>query len=535
MTPPANSEPSLIGAIIADRYRILSHVGEGGMGQVYLAEHVLMKRRSAIKVMRPALVGDAEALQRFTREAENASKLSHPNVASIFDFGETPEGIVYLAMEFIDGESMHAKLERDVAMHPEVASDIVGQAADALQAAHDLGILHRDLKPDNLMLSTRPDGTFMVKLVDFGIARTIDDSAKRVTKTGMVIGTPEFMSPEQLSGEPLDARSDQYALALVAFVALTGQEAFGQSTGKDSFILRLTSRPRRLAEVRPDIDWPITLQSVFDRALSPEANDRYEQISHFADGLAIAISTIPQTETAEIYRRALEGRAIGAARRTPGMEQAPLTPPAGKKSAEKKPDRKSPRLAAATAIGMPAAQLLAATPVRPIGMPDSSRRSLWSTLFLVGVACYGFYWYGAQKSSGPARAVSDAIASVSRAVATPVMPFLNRLRSSATVPATDAATSPVGSTAPADVARSGRKGGAATAKETDAAAAASAAAASAAAASRAAAVTPAATGAAPAPVATPTRAKTDSAARDSTPRDSVPAKKPPTDTIKPPA
>ncbi len=480
------------------------------MGQVYLAEHVLMKRRSAIKVMRPALVGDAEALQRFTREAENASKLSHPNVASIFDFGETPEGIVYLAMEFIDGESLHAKLARDVAMHPEVASDVIGQSADALQAAHDLGILHRDLKPDNLMLSTRPDGTYLVKLVDFGIARTTDAGATRVTKTGMVIGTPEYMSPEQLSGEALDARSDQYALALVAFVALTGQEAFGESTGKDSFILRLTSRPRRLAEVRPDIDWPITLQSVFDRALAPEANDRYEQISHFADGLAIAISTIPQSETAEIYRRALDGRAIGAARRTPGLEQAAVTPSAGKKAPEKKPDRKSPRLAAATAIGMPAAQLLAATPARPIGIPQS-RRSIWPTLLLIGAATYGLYWYGAQKSSGSARAVSDAIASVSRTVAGPVMPYVNRIRQSATV-RTDSAVTPAANTSPAStVPPLERK------KSTV--------------------NVPAAVSGAAEPTTAPVAAKpkVDSTARDSTPRDSVPVKKAPTDTIKPPA
>jgi eukaryotic-like serine/threonine-protein kinase len=155
VSPSARTE--LVGHVIGGRYRVVSQLGEGGMGQVYLAEHVRMKRKSAVKIMRPALVGDAEALQRFTREAENASKISHPNVASIFDFGETDEGLVYLAMEFVDGEALAATLKREVALPPLVAADIIGQAADALQAAHDLGILHRDFKPDNLMLTKRAD------------------------------------------------------------------------------------------------------------------------------------------------------------------------------------------------------------------------------------------------------------------------------------------------------------------------------------------------------------------------------------------
>ena len=213
----------LVGTVIADRYRIVSRIGEGGMGQVYLAEHVRMKRKSAIKIMRPALVGDIDALQRFTREAEHASQLSHPNIAAIFDFGETAEGVVYLAMEYVDGQSMGAMLDRDGVLHPDVAADILGQAADALQAAHDLNMLHRDIKPDNIMLGRRSDGTYMVKLVDFGIARSMDGSDQKVTRTGFAIGTPEYMSPEQLAGDTLNARSDQYALALVAFFALTGK------------------------------------------------------------------------------------------------------------------------------------------------------------------------------------------------------------------------------------------------------------------------------------------------------------------------
>ena len=312
----AREPESLVGTLVADRYRIVSRIGEGGMGQVYLAEHIRMKRKSAIKIMRPSLLDDRDAVQRFSREAENASQLSHPNIAAIFDFGTTADGVIYLAMEFVDGESLAAKLERETALHPDIAVDILGQAADALQAAHDAHMLHRDVKPDNIMLGLRPDGTHLVKLVDFGIARTIDGADQKVTRTGLAIGTPQYMSPEQLSGETLDPRSDQYALALVAFTALTGKEAFKAESSKESLILRLTSRPRTLRDARDDIDWPETLQDVFDRALSPEPSARFDSVSAFADALSAAVASMTSTQTAELYRRALDVRVANVTARS---------------------------------------------------------------------------------------------------------------------------------------------------------------------------------------------------------------------------
>ncbi len=319
----------LIGTVIAERYRVVSRIGEGGMGQVYLAEHVRMKRKSAIKIMRPSLVGEVEALQRFTREAENASQLSHPNIAAIFDFGETPDGVVYLAMEYIDGESLAAKLDQYVALHPDVAADILGQAADALQAAHDVNMLHRDIKPDNIMLGKRNDGTYMVKLVDFGIARTMDGNDQRLTRTGFAVGTPQYMSPEQLSGDVLDASSDQYSLALVAFFALTGKHAFPSESSKESLIARLTSRPRTLQDAKQDVQWPEALQEIFNRALSPEPGDRFPTVSDFAHALAGAISNMTPSQTAELYRRALDVRVASVAARTPHSDMELLRTPSG--------------------------------------------------------------------------------------------------------------------------------------------------------------------------------------------------------------
>lgn len=387
-----STQADLVGHVVGGRYRVVSKLGEGGMGQVYLAEHVRMKRKSAIKIMRPALVGDAEALQRFTREAENASKISHPNVASIFDFGETDDGLVYLAMEFVDGEALSATLAREVALHPVVAADIVGQAAHALQAAHELGILHRDLKPDNLMLSKRTDGTFVVKLVDFGIARTMERGTQQVTRTGFAVGTPEFMSPEQLSGDVLDGRSDQYSLALVAFIALTGHDAFSNSTSKESLIARLTSRPRRLDEVRSDLDWPSSLQEVFDRALAPDPVDRFASVSEFGMTLGSAVMEMTPTQTAEIYRHALGQRMISVASLTPNDMRSVGTPAAGMATSK--------------------LQASAAPPKRradPVGV--RRRPAVMPYVVLFAIATWGTWWYGSQQPTGTARVLADAIAS----------------------------------------------------------------------------------------------------------------------------
>ncbi len=313
----AGQSADLVGTVLADRYRIESRIGEGGMGQVYLGEHVRMRRKCAIKIMRPALLHEPEALQRFTREAENASRLSHPNIASIFDFGETADGVVYLAMEYVDGGSL-ADLLNTEALHPEVAADIIGQAADALQGAHDMNMLHRDIKPDNIMLGRRADGTYLVKLVDFGIARTYGGGDQKVTRTGFAVGTPQYMSPEQLAGEVLDLRSDQYSLALVAFFALTGKQAFPAESTKESLIQRLTSRPQSLQDARVDVEWPEALQQVFNRALSPEPDDRFATVLEFAEGFSQAINGMTPTQTTELYRRALDARAASVVARTPG-------------------------------------------------------------------------------------------------------------------------------------------------------------------------------------------------------------------------
>jgi hypothetical protein len=272
----------LVGSIIGERYHILKRLGAGGMGRVYLAEHVKMGRQCAIKVLHPAMAGDADAIGRFNREAANASRIDHPNVAAIYDFGETSDGLLYLAMQYIEGETLTQLMRATGALTPLRASDIIRQAAEGLHAAHAMGIVHRDLKPDNIMVSTDADGLDSVKVVDFGIAKATGEVAQGVTRTGIVIGTLEYMSPEQLAGEPVDGRSDQYSLAMVAFNLLTGELPFPAASTGAMTVMRLTEHPRTLATVRPEIAWPHELEAVLTRALERAPDARYATTRDFA-------------------------------------------------------------------------------------------------------------------------------------------------------------------------------------------------------------------------------------------------------------
>jgi len=282
----------LVGQVIADRYHIIKKLGEGGMGAVYLGEHVKMGRKSAIKVMNPGMAADPDAISRFNREASNASRISHPNVCQIYDFGETTEGVIYLAMEFIEGSALTDLIEKEGALPPARAGKILKQSADALASAHDLGIVHRDLKPDNIMIVQGRDGSDIVKVVDFGIAKAVagDEAGQKVTKTGLVVGTPEYMSPEQLSGDKLDGRSDIYSLGLVFYRMLTGVLPFQADSAQETMIKRLTDEPMPLETARPDIVFPAKLQAVLDKALARMPSERYANASQFGKDAEAAVA-----------------------------------------------------------------------------------------------------------------------------------------------------------------------------------------------------------------------------------------------------
>src|SRR5690349_5462013 len=275
---------SLVGSVLADRYHILKRIGEGGMGRVYLGEHVKMNRQCAIKVMSPALVNDAESASRFAREASNAARIIHPNVAAVFDYGES-DGLVYLVMEFVDGEPLSRLLAREAPFGLERAIDLSRQIADGLGAAHELGIVHRDLKPDNILVSRSRSGREVVKVVDFGIAKAMQEGAgEALTRTGLVIGTPEFMSPEQLLGDPIDARSDLYALGCIMHLMLTAAPAFDAPTREQMIKRRLSENPPHAQALDPGI--PDAIDRVISRLLARTPEDRYASAAEVREALS---------------------------------------------------------------------------------------------------------------------------------------------------------------------------------------------------------------------------------------------------------
>ena len=275
---------SLLDHVIAERYHILKRIGEGGMGRVYLGEHVKMNRQCAIKVMSPQLLNDHESAARFGREASNAARIIHPNVAAVFDYGES-DGLVYLVMEYVDGEPLARIIQREAPLQLERALDLSRQIADGLGAAHELGIVHRDLKPDNILISRNKSGKEIAKVVDFGIAKAIQEGAgEGLTRTGQVIGTPEFMSPEQLVGDPVDARSDFYALGCILYLMLTGAPAFAAPTREQMITRRLAEGPPHAQELDPGI--PDSVDAIVSRLLARSPADRYGSAAEVRDALS---------------------------------------------------------------------------------------------------------------------------------------------------------------------------------------------------------------------------------------------------------
>jgi len=332
----------LVGSVIAGNYHIEKKLGEGGMGAVYLGKHVKMGRKSAIKVMTQSMAHDPDAIARFNREATNAARINHPNVCAIYDFGETTDGLIYLAMEFIEGQSLSDLLEQEGALPPGRAAAIFQQCGDALQAAHDLGIVHRDLKPDNIMLSRGKGGADVVKVVDFGIAKAATgEEGQKVTKTGLVVGTPEYMSPEQLAGDKLDGRSDIYSIALVLYRMLTGTLPFQADNAQEVMIKRLTDEPLPLSAARPDVAFPEQLQTVMDKALQRMPGERYASAAELARDVAQAVSGMadtapgPDTEDATQLMSAQPKTKI-AATRVGGGQAAPTV--RGQKTRAPTPD-----------------------------------------------------------------------------------------------------------------------------------------------------------------------------------------------------
>ncbi len=286
----APTHTGLVGSVLDGRYEVVRKIGEGGMSFVYLALDVSTRERYAIKVLSATLSRDENAMARLKREASVGMRLEHPNVCHIIRLGETQDRMVYVVMPYVEGEILADRNHRKGMLPIGEVVSFVRDIAAGLQVAHDLKIVHRDLKPENVMISPSADGTERAVVMDFGLAkeRRADAELQKLTATGIILGTPEFMSPEQLRGKPLDPRTDVYSLSLMTFEMLTGKLPFAGRTQQEMMIARLRSDPMTLRQARPELALGEAVERVLLKGMSRNPDDRYSSAPDFAAALAEA-------------------------------------------------------------------------------------------------------------------------------------------------------------------------------------------------------------------------------------------------------
>lgn len=283
-----NPSDPLLGQTLAGKYLVEQLIKRGGMGAVYRGKHVLMDKTVAIKVLRPALAVDDDVVARFSREAKAASRISHPHAVSVTDFGESENGIVFLVMEYLDGRTLKEIIRSEGPMPLARVVEIIRQVTGALDAAHGQGVVHRDLKSDNIMVSQTNGGDW-AKVLDFGIAKIQQPASVKdadLTAPNLVIGTPQYMSPEQCSQtQPLDARSDIYSLGVIIYEMLAGRVPFTGESATMIMMQHVQDPPPSVIATRPDL--PPAVDGVITRALAKHPADRFQT----AGGLFAELST----------------------------------------------------------------------------------------------------------------------------------------------------------------------------------------------------------------------------------------------------
>jgi eukaryotic-like serine/threonine-protein kinase len=304
------SADELLGTVVDGRYELLRVIGQGGMGTVYEVRHRALGKRFALKALRKDLARDAEIAARFIQEARTAAAVSHPGLVEITDFGRLETGQVYFVMELLEGESLAALLRRSGPLPAARALAIVRQLAHAVKAAHDASIVHRDLKPDNIHLG-RGDASDVVKVVDFGLAKVIGSS--KLTRAGVVFGTPHYMSPEQAAGESVDHRADIYSLGIVMYEMFTGKVPFEADSYMGVLTKHLHATPAPPSSLGAAVEPLGALEDVILRCLQKRPDARYDDLSSLLSDLdersrrpaKVARPVAPPTTVRSLRRRLL--------------------------------------------------------------------------------------------------------------------------------------------------------------------------------------------------------------------------------------
>ncbi len=295
---PTSADDTLIGRTLPGGYVIFELIGVGGMGRVYRAEQTALSRTVAIKIIHPHLLGEENAAARFITEARAASRLNHPNSVGVIDFGKTEDGQLYLVMEFLRGKDLARVQYEEGPLPLRRVVNILRQVLAALSEAHHLDIIHRDLKPENIILEPTRSGSDFVKVVDFGLAKIRQDAAiPGITSPGIVCGTPEYMSPEQGRGDPLDARSDLYGVGVILYQLLAGRLPFMAESPTQVVLMHLSVDPQDPRDVAPERKLPSAIVNVCLRALAKTPDARYLNADDFSDALATALAEIEMSTT----------------------------------------------------------------------------------------------------------------------------------------------------------------------------------------------------------------------------------------------
>jgi serine/threonine protein kinase len=408
----ASTDP-LVGQRVAGRYLVIRKLGEGGMGDVFLAEHEDIEKRLALKVLKYEYSSRPDVVVRFKQEAVSASRIKHPNVVDVFDFGQVDDGRFYLAMELLEGRDLADVLAAETVVPPRRAVRIALQVCRALAAAHAKGVVHRDMKPENVFLTMTADGEEIVKIVDFGIAKIRDLGTgasvdrRRLTKTGMVFGTPEYMAPEQAAGREIDHKVDVYATGVILYEMLAGRVPFWGETFMAVLTAHLTAQPPDMRSLHPSLQISPELERAVYQALEKEPSRRFDSMAALTD-------------------------ALGATPEANLDIPIPLARPTGREVAEKRAGRGDDQLARASTQPE-----LATAPTEPLARVPARERGRVKTLGVLaafgllasfGAVVGGWRWWAARlpapglaqetATAMPSSGFADAAASAPEPVST---------------------------------------------------------------------------------------------------------------------